>query len=298
MNRTRWLLGAVLALPACTRSVEEWREALRAEDPYERTLAVVALGRTADPAVVDDLFAALLDADEGVGLAARKALAGMGPAAVPRLLEGLTTDASRGEHGRQIAAMLLLEIGAPAVPPMIEALRDGSRSPRPPIAVMLGRLGDPAVLPLAALLSAEDPELAALAARGLAEAGSAGRPALPALLDLLERALAHEQVELSLAAARALVRMGPPDDRTLERVLVVLAAPAALSAPGRTTLMPLAVTGLLARLDAQPDERSARLEQLEALGPEAVAALAGLRAGDDARLADQAARAMQALAGP
>jgi HEAT repeat protein len=204
------IAGLGVALGGCAKSVEEWRADLGAEDPFARRLAVIALGQSGRAEVVDDIFGALADRDVQVGRAAREALAAMGPAAVPRLLEGLATKVSPGERGRLISATLLIEIGAPAVPPMIEALRDGSRYARAPIALTLGGIGAPAVMPLAGLLQAPDPDLAATAARGLAATGRAGRPAIPALTRALER----PEPEVVSAVASALAAIDPESAET------------------------------------------------------------------------------------
>ncbi|MHC5212353.1 MAG: HEAT repeat domain-containing protein [Planctomycetota bacterium] len=271
MPRRLWphlLLGAALTMPACTRSVDEWREALAAEDPFERTMAVIALGQTGDPEVVSDLFAALVDEDEGVGQAARKSLTGMGPVAVPRLLEGLATKVSPGERGRLISATLLIEIGAPAVPPMIEAMRDGSLYDRAPIALTLGRIGRPAVMPLAELLQARDPELAALAARGLGETGRAGRDALPAL----SKALARPEPAVVIAVASALRAIGPDHRQAL---LALLSRARTTEGEEHEIVLRAAVRGLVLMRQAARTEqqREAVREDAQRLGAEAIGGL-------------------------
>ncbi|HTE06683.1 MAG TPA: HEAT repeat domain-containing protein [Planctomycetota bacterium] len=197
------LLAALLALAACAKSTADWRADMASEDPYARLLAVVGLGRSGDPEAVDDLCAAVSDGDEEVAREAREALARFAPVAVPRLLDGLADRQARGERDRSVAAALLIGMGAPAVPLMAAALRDGTHA-RAPIALTLGRMGEPGVLALAALLREPDAELAALAARSLAGSGEAGRAALPALAEALARP--EPEVVKQAAAARAALR--------------------------------------------------------------------------------------------
>jgi HEAT repeat protein len=270
MRRRRWtrtLLGAVL-LAACARSVEDWRELLHSDEPFERQLAVIALGQTQDPAVVEDVFGALVDEDVDVAQAARDALAGMGAVAVPRLLDALATRVSPGERSRLVAATLLTEMGAAAVPPMIDALHDPVRYARAPIALTLGRIGRPAAQPLAGLLASGEVDLATVAARGLAECGRAGRSAVPALA----AAVSREEPAVVVAAASALYAIGPDMPQALS---ALLARARTTEGEAHEVVLRAAVRGLLLQRLAAADDAERRRVHDEALrlGSEAIGGL-------------------------
>jgi len=93
---------------------------------------------------------------------------------------------------QEVAADALGRIGAPAVPALIEALKNADPAVRLEVVEVLGRMGDEAadaVPSLLKLLDDPDPGVRKAAARTLGQIGPAAKDAVPALMRaLLQRA--------------------------------------------------------------------------------------------------------------
>ena len=109
------------------------------------------------------------------------------------------------EHTRQQALDALVEIGAPAIGPLISALSDTDTNVRELAAEVLGGIGDPrAVEPLIAALRDPNETLIRVAARALGQIGDrrAVEPLISVLRDSDERA--------RRSGANALAEIGDP----------------------------------------------------------------------------------------
>jgi len=132
------------------RAVRPLLEILRDGNVDERSMAAEALGRIGSGQAVDLLIEALEDSSSGVCLAAIVALGKMGDerAAIP-LIKKIGYD----KLGFYFVPEALVEIGEPAVEPLIEALKDGSPIVCWRAAWALGEIGDRrAVKPLIEVL--------------------------------------------------------------------------------------------------------------------------------------------------
>ncbi|MDZ8188886.1 MAG: HEAT repeat domain-containing protein [Nostoc sp. ChiSLP02] len=92
-------------------------------------------------------------------------------------------------HIRSIAADTLVNIGSPAVPSLIEALKNQDRNLRWHAASVLGDLGAeaaPAVPALSAALQDEDAQVRLYATLALGNIGTAAKPAVPSLMAALQ----------------------------------------------------------------------------------------------------------------
>ncbi len=228
-RRALLLLLAATAI-ACTRTETDWLEAAGDADPFVRALGVTALGQArwdAPEDVVAVLLEALRDPDPEVGQRAADALMARADQALPHTL------------GRLAHPDL----------PIREAL-----------AALVGTLGDDAVAPLSAALSAPEPEGAALLVSLLAQLGEAGRPAV------LE-ATRHADARVRRAAVDALATADGDDDEVLQRMLDLVTdeAPPVRGRAART-----AVRALVGRLARTGDARAEAERLLAALGPVAL----------------------------
>jgi HEAT repeat protein len=141
---------------------------------------VVALGRLGDPKAVESLVAVLrgprggrapaadlelAQRDGDVRIAAAHSLVQIGSPAVKPLISVL---GDNGGDGRAYAAEALVEIGGPTVEPLIATLGDKARVCRAAAIEVLGRIGDPrAIEPLVAVL--DDQKIRTTAVRALKE---------------------------------------------------------------------------------------------------------------------------------
>lgn len=232
-------------------------------------LVLGEIGPDAAPALTA-LVRAAIDRDEGVRQAASQALARVDPAwaitpatrrALPAVVEGLRSDLPWVSRA---AAALLLRVGRPAVPALVELLADWEREAHRLAAIhlleQLGPSAADAAPAFADLLAGSDPQFRLAAAEALAKMGSGARDAMPALI-------------------RALSDWSPPVRRGAARALGGLGATAAYAIP---TLI-----GLLA--DYDDGARAAASAALAGIGEPAMPLLAqALAEGELRRLGERA----------
>ena len=153
---------------------------MKADDSFVRWLAIMGLGQIgpdASPAV--GALVELLSGDNGLtSLSAGQALAKIGPAAVPKLLEAITQPQKRAVG---YATRALGEIGPPAIHALVEVVSDRQR----------------------------DPEVRRRVIRALGSIGPAARVALPTLL----RIQAEQKPEFTRAVENALAQIEPTEKR-------------------------------------------------------------------------------------
>ena len=284
--------------PRATPATPALLAALRRPEPVVVRAAAGALGQigperdevlpalleaargTAETAAVDAAVRGLLRriaTDPARGEAARAELSSLGPAARDGLIRALLT---ADEDEADAAAAALAALGPDVLPPLLGSLSEHDPRQVERGALVVQRIGRPALAPL--LLLAGDPASparvpAVTVISGLGARASSAWPTLFALLDEGDNYLAA-------AAAYALGFIPPPDDAALERLVAARANRSELV--GRL-LLPALVRGLLDR---------GRLDELAALGSEAVAELERLADGADAELAARARAALASLA--
>lgn len=249
------------------------------EDAVLSALLEVAHG-TAEPAAIDAAVRGLVRraarGNPASAGAARAELSGLGPAA----LEGLLAALRSGDGAEaDAAADALSALGPDVLPRLVATLNERDALQVGRAALVVRRIGPAALPPLLALVG--DPARAARvpAVTVLSGLGADAASAWPTLFALLDDGDAH----LAGAAAYALGCIPPPDDAALEQLLAARAGDARLVGP---LLLPAIVRGLLDR---------GRLDELRALGGEAVAVLERLRDGDDPAVADRARAALASL---
>ena len=297
-NAWRWDARCTRRFLKLRLHLPDWREPLAllaglldAADA-QRLLTWIAHARSPEERRLrrDLLLAAKLAVESGHGQIMRGIL-------VPRLLRVL--------RGRRVedsvhkaAAAALGEIGAPAVPGLLAALRDAEEDVRREAAWVLGKIGDAAAVPgLLAALHDADVDVRVAAAAALGQIGDA--TAVPGLLAALHDA----DVDVRWTAARALERIG--DAAAVPGRLAALgdadadvrwAAAVALGQIGDNAAVP----GLLAALgDADADVREAAAAALGEIGD--AAAVPGLLAalGDaNADVREAAAAALGEIGAP
>jgi HEAT repeat protein len=126
-------------------TLSELKKALHDADWFVRRGAAEALGATRDAKAVPGLLIALKDDDSDVRWVAARALGAIADAsAVPALVEALH---DRDFLVTEAAAWALWQIGAPAVPGLIERLRDPSVDVRGGAVEALSAIGDAAAVP-------------------------------------------------------------------------------------------------------------------------------------------------------
>ncbi len=255
------------------------------------------------------LIAGLMNSDPFVRVAAARALASLPPA--PEITAPIWEKALDDADEKTVRHALdaLAELGPAAAPALIDALEHEKL--RVHIAYVLGRLGPaaaPAAPALAQLLADPNERIVREAALALAEIGPAAKDAVPALIQAVENnpgenapaliyalgkigpdaASAKPQLlgllkspdrKLALAAAWALVHIQPGSDEVAAQTIPVLTAGLAESAPlaRRASAEGLATLGPLAAPAAAALEKAAN-DADEVVRKEAAKALAALRA--------------------
>ena len=226
-----WHVGQAAATAlgdlADARAVDPLIDALASSNWRIRQAATVALGRIGDPRAIEPLVAALADRDWHVGQAAAAALGGIGdPRAIEPLVAALlASDAEVRRAASEALASIgwaprnageraawsiandawstCVEIGVPAVEPLVTVLGVGGASGRQAAASALGMIGDPrAIDPLVAALRDAYPEVRQAAAGALGEIGGAAVGPLIAVFDD-----PGSRAEERVWAARSLVEM-------------------------------------------------------------------------------------------
>ncbi|EKV00453.1 HEAT repeat-containing protein [Leptolyngbya sp. PCC 7375] len=228
----------------------------------------------AHPSVVTAFQAALpslLD-NEFLTFEFRQNLTSIGAPAVPTLVELLR---DKNELVARNAATALGEIGSDArtaVPVLINLLRDETSNMQNYAAIALGDIGpdaQAAVPALTQLLQHEDSNLRSSAAAALGHIDPAAHTAIPALIELLER---ESLYSVQSPAAYALGNIGPAAYAAIPVLLEVSLShesPYALAKIG-----PTAVPALIEALDSSNmDQRKTAASALARIGPDAKAAV-------------------------
>ncbi len=191
-----------------TQAIEPLFRALKDPEDDVRMAACRALGSIKDPTTFDEITNVLLDDPKiEVRQAAAQGLGNTGhPAALPYLMEALHD--SYWWYEREYAAGDLLsaieKMGAAAVEPLIESLRDKEGTVRKFAAILLGNLGDPrAIEPLGMALYDMHHEVGKVSAEALVRFGA------PAL-DVLVEALSHPEMWIRIHAVEALSAIRDP----------------------------------------------------------------------------------------
>ena len=214
-------------------------------------------------------------ADEKIVRNALDALATLGPAAVPRLVDALKFEKLRGQ-----VAYILGQMGpaaAPATPALAELLAGKDDNAALEAAVALANIGPGAKDAVPALIEAlrrpDNPNSYAMA-YALGKIGPAAASAEPALSDLLK----SSDRKLALASAWALVQIEPASAEVAGKTLPVLTAGLGAklalarrgAAEARGRLGPLAKEAIPALKKAMNDEdaavRSAVADALKSIG--------------------------------
>jgi HEAT repeat protein len=211
-----------------SKSPREWVAALRGDDPKMREAAAWALYRLGPKAkeAIPDLIAAIDDPRKDVREWAMEALQAMGPAAAPaaaalaRKLGDASLEYAPPPAGTwHVAAYILVQIGAPAVPALIEALQSDSNRARRWAAETLGQIGPAAkdaVPVLCRFVEKQGAKKGAPAVKALGRIGPAAAEAIP-ILHAAYDALKPE--ENNHAVLLALSQIGAPPSPGLIRRL-------------------------------------------------------------------------------
>lgn len=292
-----------LAAVGGARAVEPIGAFLQDIDLMVRRTAVEALAAMRAPETKEALLTAMLDSDEKVRRTAAESLralgwqpdegeagarywasqkrwercAQIGAAAVPVLVEHLAS--STASEQRTIRGVIE-RMGDVALPCLLQAVRDPTLNVRVEAATLLGRLGDDQVLdPLIQAL--HDPERRVREAAALA-LGEIGEPAaIPALLERL----GDLERQVQEAAAQALAALGGDDPEEMQQRLqsgdwrerrgAVLTLGHSGSAEAVELLLPCLG-------DVEANVRQATTEALVRLGAVAVPSLLALLQNEDA----------------
>ena len=187
------------------------------------------LARGAD---VKDLIKQLKDGDSDARRAAARALADGGAEskeAVPALIHALK---DRDTFVRRFSAQALGEIGPDAksaVPALTAALEDAKREVQSAAAAALGKMGPAGVETLVGILKNDkkDPMTRRNAIASLSSLGSAARPAVPALTEIVKEKTGKGKKkvlpeDLRIDAATALGTLATADDKEAIQTLQAL----------------------------------------------------------------------------
>ena len=143
-------------------------------NPQIREMSAWALREIGEPAarIVPALISILADPDENIRVVGSVALQNMGAPAVPYLIDALNAESS---EIRLNAAYALGEIGAPLdtiLPALIRTLTDREWNVRRLVVRALVTIGTPAVDSLIEALHSTDPDLRRMAERALSDIGT------------------------------------------------------------------------------------------------------------------------------
>jgi len=236
------------------QATERLVERIMDKDPYVR--AAAARGLAALPPAPEITLPvwekALKNADETTAHYALDALAGLGPAALPRLMEAL-------KH-KQLRAQVLYVLGqlgpkaAPATAALSKLVTDADAHVAAEAALTLGKIGPAAASSVPALLAALDQEdcpNAHAIVFALGQIGPAAGPAVPMLTKLLQ----GPDQSLAATSAWALVQIQPKSPEIVAKAVAAIVASLA---------------------DPLPETRVASIEALGSLGPSAKGAIPAL----------------------
>ncbi|MCA9155286.1 MAG: HEAT repeat domain-containing protein [Planctomycetales bacterium] len=195
---------------------------LRSDDPKVRVTAARGLIESKAPRelVGPQLVAALQDANDELIIQIVEGLAGIGPDAVPAVMEAM-----KNPELRRVATLIINRIGPDAksaVPGLVEALQttDKDLELRRELQFALGGIGPaaaPAVPELVESLASDNAEVRRSAAYALGKIGAESKPAVPALRKLV----ASEDRYDRIAAVWALLKIDASNPR-LRQVAVPL----------------------------------------------------------------------------
>jgi len=238
-----------------TQAIDLILVSLKDKDPHVRRGAAQALYELKAPPekVGPALMESLSDADPSVVAHVAESFASLGAKAVPRAI-----DAFKKKETRELAVQVLRRIGpdaAPAVPELVEALKDPDVAFRREVLFTLAAIGPAAkaaVPALVAMLSDTNEELRPAACYALGRIGPDAKDAVPEL----RKALRGEDRLLKFASVWALLHILPED----------------------AALRPLAVPILTGMLEKAPHDMvrvqaAIALGELKALGKPAVPVL-------------------------
>ncbi|HVU89865.1 MAG TPA: HEAT repeat domain-containing protein [Pirellulales bacterium] len=206
---------------AVTKAVELIVAGLKSKDANLREGAAKALLDLNAPreTVGPPLMAALDDPDPEVQENVARALASLGEAIVPRVVERLKDPASQDRALRVFSRMGPSAAGA--VPTVVELLGEADAPRRRDIVLALGSIGPAAAdatTALVPLLHDSDEDVRVAAAFALANIGPAARAAV----DELQKHLKSKDQLLRLACAEALLRVQPDNAQTVALAVPVL----------------------------------------------------------------------------
>ena len=325
--------AAVPAVPALAKVLDD-------ADAEVRRGAIELLGslRSAAAPAAPALAKRLADDEPKLRYRAAQALGKIGPGAAPAVDALAKALKDSNPIVRTCSAEALAAIGANAKsagPALVGALKDDVPNARLAVAIACVKVGSPApaVAVLAEFLNGGSPRVGA--AQALAEIGPAAKPAVPALVKALKArnekvrehsalalgaigptaaaeavgplaaALTDEQIDVRVAAAKALARMGPkaadviPDlVRALRKAQdrVRLAAAEALKALGPKAA-PAAADLVEALMDNHPPVGPVAADALVGIGKPAIPHLNRRVKGDDGQINMPVIRVLDRIAG-
>ena len=192
------------------QAVEPLIAALKDADKDVRQGATRALGRIGRARAVEPLMATLKDKSSNVQKAAQEALVEIGIVQIKVWSSGFT----KYEDKRKEWVEMLVNIGAPAVEPLVAALQGRNWNEREAVQEALVKIGNFAVEPLVVALKNEDQGVRSGAAEVLGKIGDARA------VEPLVTALKDEDQRVRSRAAEALGEIG--DARAMEPLAVVL----------------------------------------------------------------------------
>jgi len=195
-----------------------WRKDFEALVIVDFALELRDMG-LATPEIISDLYGALRDPFWRIRAAAAEALGRLAPAtAVPWLIEALR---GKDEGLREHATDTLIRIGHPAVPALIELLKDDDKRMRYVAIWALGQIGpvtNEIVPALIAALKDKDEAVRFAAAQAIGEIGPAAKCAVPALL----AALKDKDRDVRYYVILALGSIGPATEEVVPALIVAL----------------------------------------------------------------------------
>lgn len=167
------------------RAITPLIDVLKDNQPIVRRETAKALGAFKDPLVIKSLIDILKDNESNVRWEAAGSLRNIGSPAIPPLIAALK-DKKRDWNTRWEAASIMGMIGIPAIESLIDVIGDDDSYVKQGVAYALGKIKDPrAVMPLGILLKDKERNVRREAVMAL---GKIGTPAVDTLFDgLMDR---------------------------------------------------------------------------------------------------------------